>query len=72
LGKVAANPLRLFHGFRAHIGDRSVPPPAKVGDWLVSMVERDPNVRPAFGDAGEAFTMLTMEPGPDIAPYHDR
>lgn len=23
-------------------------------------------------DLGEAFTMLTMEPGPDIAPYHDR
>jgi putative SOS response-associated peptidase YedK len=23
-------------------------------------------------DAGEAFTMLTMPPGPDIAPYHDR
>lgn len=23
-------------------------------------------------DIGEAFTMLTMEPGPDIAPYHDR
>jgi putative SOS response-associated peptidase YedK len=22
--------------------------------------------------AGEAFTMLTMPPGPDIAPYHDR
>ena len=21
---------------------------------------------------GEAFTMLTMEPGPDMAPYHDR
>jgi putative SOS response-associated peptidase YedK len=21
---------------------------------------------------GEAFTMLTMEPGPDAAPYHDR
>jgi putative SOS response-associated peptidase YedK len=21
---------------------------------------------------GEAFTMLTMEPSPDIAPYHDR
>ena len=21
---------------------------------------------------GEAFTMLTMVPGPDIAPYHDR
>ena len=23
-------------------------------------------------DVGEAFTMLTMELGPDIAPYHDR
>ena len=23
-------------------------------------------------EAGEAFTMLTMEPGPDIAPYHNR
>jgi putative SOS response-associated peptidase YedK len=23
-------------------------------------------------DVGEAFTMLTMEPGLDIAPYHDR
>jgi putative SOS response-associated peptidase YedK len=26
----------------------------------------------ASKDVGEAFTMLTMEPGPDIAPYHDR
>jgi putative SOS response-associated peptidase YedK len=24
------------------------------------------------GDAGEAFTMLTTEPGPDIEPIHDR
>lgn len=23
-------------------------------------------------EVGEAYTMLTMEPGPDIAPYHDR
>ena len=23
-------------------------------------------------DVGEAYTMLTMEPGPDMAPYHDR
>ncbi|HEX3422121.1 MAG TPA: SOS response-associated peptidase family protein [Sphingomicrobium sp.] len=40
--------------------------------------------RPSFGDVaiaglvrndpevGEAFTMLTVPPGPDIAPYHDR
>jgi putative SOS response-associated peptidase YedK len=24
------------------------------------------------GDIGEAFTMLTTEPGPDVAPYHSR
>jgi putative SOS response-associated peptidase YedK len=23
-------------------------------------------------EVGEAFTLLTTEPGPDIAPYHDR
>lgn len=23
-------------------------------------------------DVGEAFTMLTTEPGPDVAPFHDR
>ena len=23
-------------------------------------------------EVGEAFTMLTMDPGPDIAPFHDR
>jgi putative SOS response-associated peptidase YedK len=23
-------------------------------------------------EVGEAFTMLTTEPGPDVAPYHDR
>ena len=26
----------------------------------------------ADAQVGEAFTMLTMPPGPDIAPYHDR
>lgn len=44
--------------------------------WLFTKVDE-----PLFCIAGiwrqgpggaEAFTMLTMEPGPDIAPYHDR
>ena len=26
----------------------------------------------ATSEVGEAFTMLTVPPGPDIAPYHDR
>jgi putative SOS response-associated peptidase YedK len=28
--------------------------------------------RPATEAWGESFTLLTVEPGPDIAPYHDR
>jgi putative SOS response-associated peptidase YedK len=36
-------------------------------DWfcIAGLWRTDPNV-------GEAWTMLTTEPGPDIAPYHDR
>ena len=36
-------------------------------DWfgIAGIVREDPTV-------GEAFTMLTCPPGPDIAPYHDR
>ena len=28
--------------------------------------------RESEGDVGEAFAMLTVEPGPDVAPIHDR
>ncbi len=28
--------------------------------------------RRAEGDAGERFTLLTIDAGPDVAPYHDR
>ena len=28
--------------------------------------------RPATHDIGESFTLLTTEPGPDVAPIHDR
>jgi putative SOS response-associated peptidase YedK len=36
-------------------------------DWfgIAGIVRSDPAV-------GEAFTLLTCEPGPDIAPYHNR
>jgi putative SOS response-associated peptidase YedK len=36
-------------------------------DWfcIAGLFRRDPAV-------GEAFTMLTCQPGPDIAPYHSR
>ncbi len=29
-------------------------------------------MRPATGDMPEAFTLRTTEPGPDVAPIHDR
>ncbi len=54
------------------------PPAPKRGrktKWLFTMVDE-----PVFAiaglwrpsDQGDAFTMLTCEPGPDIAPYHSR
>ena len=36
------------------------------GDFAIAgLVRNDP-------DVGEAFTLLTVPPGPDIAPYHNR
>jgi len=40
----------------------------KVGEPLFAIA----GIWRATEEVGEAFTMLTMEPGPDIAPYHDR
>jgi putative SOS response-associated peptidase YedK len=43
--------------------------------WLFTMPGRDwfciAGLWRAY-EAGEAFTMLTTEPGPDVAPYHHR
>lgn len=41
------------------------PPPGRKGGLLLAAVWR-------AGDAGEAFSLLTAEPGPDVAPYHTR
>ena len=45
--------------------------------WLFATADGEPFaiaglVRDAGGAIGEAFTMLTTEPGPDVAPYHSR
>ena len=44
--------------------------------WLFTMKEADwfciAGLWRTVPDVGEAFTMLTSEPGPDVAPYHDR
>ncbi|MBV8971522.1 MAG: SOS response-associated peptidase family protein [Sphingomonadaceae bacterium] len=43
---------------------------AVAGLWRAGVVAGGPGG--AAGAAGEAFTMLTCAPGPDIAPYHSR
>lgn len=44
--------------------------------WLFTCVDHDlfciAGIWRANADVGEAFTMLTTEPGPDVAPYHGR
>ena len=61
-----------FYEFTTH----SDPKSKRKHKWLFTWGERE-----WFGIAGlwrtdaavgEAFTMLTAEPGPDVAPYHDR
>lgn len=53
-------------GFYEFTGDKS--PKAK---WLFTTTDTD-----LFCIAGlvreDRFTMLTLDPGPDVAPYHDR
>lgn len=46
--------------------DRWLFTPAEGGSFAIAgLVRSDPG-------RGEAFTMLTTEPGPDVAPYHNR
>lgn len=45
--------------------------------WLFAAADAEPIalaglVRAVEGGIGQAFTMLTTEPGPDVAPYHHR
>ena len=43
--------------------------------WLLNGVDGEPLALAAVwraGPAGDAFSLLTAEPGPDVAPYHTR
>jgi putative SOS response-associated peptidase YedK len=55
----------------------SADPKAKRKDkWLFTKTDEDwfciAGLWRATADVGEAFTLLTTEPGPDVAPYHSR
>jgi putative SOS response-associated peptidase YedK len=60
-----------FYEFTAHADPKS----KRKHKWLFTKADE-----PWFciaglwrsSDVGEAFTMLTLEPGPDVAPYHSR
>ena len=53
------------------------PKRAKKVRWLFTMAAKPwfciaGLYRPGAADGADAFTMLTAEPGPDVAPYHPR
>ncbi len=69
-------PVDGFYEFTTPVVAPGGPKPTRKDKWLFEARDaaflciagywrRDPEV-------GEAFTMLTCAPGPDIAPYHDR
>lgn len=61
-----------FHEFTAH----SDPKSKRKHKWLFTLTGEKwfaiAGLWRADRDVGEAFTMLTCAPGPDIAPYHGR
>ena len=61
-----------FYEFTTH----SDPKSKRKHKWLFTMKDRPwfciAGIWRTSGEVGEAFTMLTTEPGPDVAPYHNR
>lgn len=52
------------------------PKPKRKDKWLFTKADEDwfciAGLWRSTADVGEAWTMLTCEPGPDVAPYHHR
>lgn len=61
-----------FYEFTPHTNPKS----KTKHKWLFTKVDEPwfciAGIWRATPDVGEAFTMLTTEPGPDVAPYHNR
>jgi putative SOS response-associated peptidase YedK len=61
-----------FYEFTAHTDPKS----KRKHKWLFTKADEPwfciAGIWRATTDVGEAFTMLTTEPGPDVAPYHNR
>jgi putative SOS response-associated peptidase YedK len=67
--------LILTDGFY-EFTDPEIPKQKRQDKWLFTMKDRRwfclAGIWRAHPEVGEAFTLLTMEPGEDIAPYHKR
>lgn len=69
-GEFGGRALVPVSGFYEFTGDRY--PKTR---WLLSGADGEPLALAALwraGPAGDAFSLLTAEPGPDVAPYHSR
>jgi putative SOS response-associated peptidase YedK len=67
--------LIVTDGFYEFTTPEAPRPDKRKDRWLFTMAGRDWFCIAGLwrtGEAGEAFTMLTTEPGPDVAPYHHR
>ncbi|HEX8572350.1 MAG TPA: SOS response-associated peptidase [Allosphingosinicella sp.] len=67
--------LIVTDGFYEFTTPKAPRPDKRKDRWLFTMPGRDWFCIAGLWratEAGEAFTMLTTEPGPDVAPYHHR
>lgn len=73
--KAGGRCLIVADGFYEFTAPREPRPDKRKDRWLFTMPGRDWFAIAGLWrttEAGEAFTMLTTAPGPDVAPYHNR
>ena len=65
-----------FYEFTSPNVEPGTPKPKRKHKWLFTKPDEDwfciAGIWRTNPDVGEAWTMLTCEPGPDVAPYHNR
>ena len=65
-----------FYEFTTPATEPGAPTPKRKDKWLFTMKDEPffciAGIWRTSAEVGEAFTMLTTEPGPDVAPYHSR
>ncbi len=65
-----------FYEFTTPAVEPGAPKPKRKDKWLFTKADEEwfciAGIWRTSPAVGEAFTMLTVEPGPDVAPYHGR